>query len=135
MAARIPGLIIMAAMAQWLSSTGAMALDDGHLKGQLMKLDPETRLEQTCDAEVLLRLNRDQGALNVEKVIAYTFADPVFGKNSITARGAAFRSQGVWYHLSYECVTGPRHLDAHELRYKIGAKVPRSDWGKYDLYE
>lgn len=135
MGSRFLGLIISMAIAGYESSMPAMALDDGHLKGQLMKLDPETRIEQTCDAEVLLRINRDQDSLSVEKVVAYTFEDPVFGTNSVKAHGAAFRSHGSWYHLSYDCVTGPRHLDAHELHYEIGAKIPKKEWGKYDLYE
>ena len=135
MYSRIVGLISAAAIAASLSSASAVALDDGRLKGQLMKLDPQTRLEQTCDAEVLLRINRDRAALNVEKVVAYTFDEPVVGENSIAAHGAAFRSGGNWYHLSYDCVTGPRHLDAHELHYEIGAKIPKADWAKYDLYD
>lgn len=135
MVSRFRRLIISMAITGYASATPALALDDGRLKGQLMKLDPETRLEQTCDAEVLLRLNRDQRSLNVEKVVAYTFEDPVMGKNSIKAHGAAFRSGGSWYHLSYDCVTGPRHLDAHDLHYQIGAKIPKAEWGKYDLYD
>lgn len=135
MYSRIVGLISAAVIAASLSSASVLALDDGRLKGQLMKLDPQTRLEQTCDAEVLLRINRDRASLNVEKVVAYTFEEPVVGENSIEAHGAAFRSGGNWYHLAYDCVTGPRHLDAHELHYEIGAKIPKADWAKYDLYE
>ncbi len=135
MYSRIVGLISAVAIATSLSSSSVLALDDGRLKGQLMKLDPQTRLEQTCDAEVLLRINRDRTSLNVEKVVAYTFEEPVVGENSIAAHGAAFRSGGNWYHLAYDCVTGPRHLDAHELHYEIGAKIPKSDWAKYDLYD
>lgn len=131
---RIVGLISAAAITATLSIS-ALALDDGRLKGQLLKLDPQTRLEQTCDAEVLLRINRDLASFNVEKVVAYTFDEPVVGKNSIAAHGAAFRSGGNWYHLSYDCVTGPRHLDAHELHYEIGEKIPKADWGKLDLYD
>lgn len=134
MYSRVVGLI-SAAAALSLASATVLALDDGRLKGQLMKLDPQTRLEQTCDAEVLLRINRDEAAFNVEKVVAYTFDEPVIGKNSIAAHGAAFRSGGSWYHLSYDCVTGPRHLDAHELHYEIGKKIPKADWAKYDLYD
>lgn len=135
MYSRIVGLTSAAAFATILSSQSVLALDDGRLKGQLMKLDPQTRLEQTCDAEVLLRINRDRASFNVEKVVAYTFEEPVVGENSIEAHGAAFRSHGSWYHLAYDCVTGPRHLDAHELHYEIGAKVPKAEWGKYDLYD
>lgn len=118
-----------------LGTSKVMALDDARLNGQLLRLDPETRLEQTCDTEVMFQINREQKAFRVDKVIAYTFKDPVVGKNSIKAPGAVFRSRGDWYHLSYECMTGPRHLDAHSLHYKIGPKIPRTAWNKYYLYD
>lgn len=118
-----------------LSASVAFALSDDKLNGQLMKLDPLTRLEQTCDTEVMLQINRDIEKLSVDKVIAYSFSDPVVGENSIKAPGAAFRSRGKWYHLSFDCRTGPRHLDAHRLDYKIGPMVPRSEWQQYYLYD
>ena len=116
------------------TSTG-MALDDNKMNSQLLKLDPQTRLEQTCDTEVMLRINREQRSYSVDKVIAYAFKDTVFGKDNIKAPGAVFRSRGEWYHIAYECVTGPRHLDAQWLRYRIGSKIPRPQWEKYYLYD
>lgn len=126
------GLVMICGYA---STIPAVALDDARLKQQLLKLDPETRLEQTCDTEVMLRIGQEQNFPDVDRVVAYAFGDPTFGKNSITAPGAAFRRGGAWYHLSYDCTTGPRHLDAHSLHYKIGAKVPRKEWGEHDLYD
>ena len=112
-----------------------MALDDARMNKQLLKLDPQTRLEQTCDTEVMLRLNKDKRSYSVDKVIAYAFKDTTFGKDAISAPGAVFRSRGEWYHLAYKCVTGPQHLDAQSLNYRIGGKVPKEQWETYYLYD
>lgn len=117
-----------------LAPFAAQATENRKLDEQLLKLDPATRLEQTCDAEVLMRINREQKDFRVDKVIAYTFGETKAGGNSLTAPGAVLRSHGDWYHLAYECETGPRHLDAQQLHYRIGAKVPKEDWEQYSLY-
>ncbi|AYD04655.1 DUF930 domain-containing protein [Neorhizobium sp. NCHU2750] len=117
------------------STPAAYALKDERLNGQLLKLDPATRLEQTCDTEVMLRINRENRKFGVDKVIAYTFGDTTTSENMVEAPGAVLRSRGQWYRLQYVCRTGPRHLDAHELKYKIGPVVPRSKWKKYYLYD
>lgn len=80
-------------------------------------------------------LTRDERTVVADKVIAYTFDDPVVRHNAIKADGAVFRSKGEWYRLSYFCRTGPRHLYAHELSYRIGGKVPREEWRKWYLYD
>ncbi|SFB55732.1 protein of unknown function [Rhizobium sp. NFR07] len=116
-------------------TTAANALNDDRLNGQLMKLDPETRLEQTCDTEVMFRINREHPQFRVDKVIAYAFGDTASSENLFKAPGAVLRSRGKWYRLKYICMTGPRHLDAHKLKYEIGPVVPRSDWKAHYLYD
>ncbi len=127
--------LVAIALTLLVSEDSGFALSDEKLNGQLLKLDMETRLEQTCDTEVMLRINLENRKLSVDKVIAYSFAEPRMKKDSITAPGAVFRSRGEWYHLSYACKTGPRHLDAHQLDYEIGPMVPRSKWRKHYLYD
>jgi hypothetical protein len=107
---------------------------DSSLKQQLLKLDPKTRLEQACDTEAMLRIKQNYG-YRPDKVIAYTFRDPVYGANSIKAPGAVFRSKGEWYHLSYRCQTGPQNIDVRDFAYQIGGKVLRENWDKYFLYD
>jgi Domain of Unknown Function (DUF930) len=111
----------------------SFALDPA-IKKQLQKLDPEERMEQSCDTEAMSQISKKEDTFKPDKVIAYTFKDPVLGKDSINAPGAVFRSHGDWYHLSYHCVTGPHHINVRSLSYEIGAKVPRDKWDKYYLY-
>ncbi len=113
----------------------AAALKDERLNRQLLMLDTDARLEQTCDTEVAMRINSEQKAYSVDKVIAYALHDVAIEGTSIKAVGAAFRSKGTWYKLSFACTTGPRRLDAHALDYQIGAKIPRSEWDRYYLYD
>ncbi|WP_064681946.1 DUF930 domain-containing protein [Rhizobium bangladeshense] len=112
----------------------AFAVDPA-IKKQLEKLDPATRLEQSCDTEAMSRITKDSTGFKPDKVIAYTFKDPIAGDNSLQAPGAVFRSKGDWYHLSFTCITGPQHLNVRQLDYQIGEKVPREKWDKYYLYD
>lgn len=117
-----------------LSASPVFALDQS-IVSQLQKLDPETRLEQRCDTEALERIAKGGKGFKPDKVIAYTFSDPVHGDNSIEAPGAVFRSKGEWYRLSYSCKTGARHLEVKAFKFKVGKQVPHDKWAEYYLYE
>lgn len=108
---------------------------DKRLAAELEKLDPQTRLEQRCDTEALEEIAGDKNGFRPDKVIAYTFAEPVYDGASISAPGAVFRSQGDWYKLSFHCTTGPEHLNVRAFDYAIGNKVPRSKWEEFYLYD
>lgn len=108
---------------------------DARIKKQLLALDPAERMEQTCDTEAMARISKEKDKFSADKVIAYTFGDPVVEEDSIKAPGAVFRSKGEWYRLSYECTTGPQHVNVRSLSYRIGDKVPRNQWGEYYLYD
>ena len=95
---------------------------------QIEKLAPREQLEQRCDTEGMDKVSGD-------KVIAYTFADPEYGKTHIEAPGAVFRRKGEWYHLSYHCTTTPDHLTVLKFEFTIGSRIPKSDWGQYYLYD
>ncbi|MCK8779867.1 DUF930 domain-containing protein [Rhizobium sp. NTR19] len=132
---RLKKLIVIAGLAIACSEQAATALTDDKLNGQLLKLDPATRLEQTCDTEVMMRINEENKDFKVDKVIAYSLSEPTVSDNLIKAPGAVLRSHGNWYRLSFLCETGPRHLDAHKLQYQIGPVIPREEWTQYYLYD
>lgn len=118
-----------------LSALPAHALD-AHIVRQLDALAPDERREQRCDIEAMERIKKDnKGEFKPDKVIAYTFSQPVEDGNAIRAPGAVFRSAGDWYRLKYKCETGDKGLEVMSFDYKIGSKVPREEWEKYYLYE
>ncbi|TJX21439.1 MAG: DUF930 domain-containing protein [Mesorhizobium sp.] len=112
----------------------ASAMDNALLSG-LMKLDPQTRLEQRCDAEILDRISHDDRKFKADRVVAYAFATPEMSADAIRSPGAAFRSKGQWYRLKFKCQTGPDHMEVIQLRYRIGDEIPEADWAKYNLYD
>lgn len=124
----------MTALASVTLSFPANAMDSA-LRAGLMKLDPQTRLEQRCDAEVLDRITHDDRKFKADRVVAYAFATPEMGTDAIRSPGAAFRSKGQWYRLKFKCQTGPDHMQVLQLRYRIGDEIPETDWAKYNLYD
>ncbi len=74
----------------------AFAVDPA-IKKQLEKLDPATRLEQSCDTELMSRINKDDTGYKPDKVIAYTFKDPIPGDDRLEAPApcSAARATGI----------------------------------------
>ena len=126
--------LCMMAIASLTLAFPASAMDDA-LRAGLMKLDPQTRLEQRCDAEVLDRITHDDRKFKADRVVAYAFATPEMSADAIRSPGAAFRSKGQWYRLKFKCQTGPDHMEVLQLRYRIGDEIPEADWVKYNLYD
>ncbi|WP_176479010.1 DUF930 domain-containing protein [Mesorhizobium sp. WSM3860] len=112
----------------------AKAMDNA-LRAGLLKLDPQTRLEQRCDAEVLDRISHDDRKFKADRVVAYAFATPQMSADAIKSPGAAFRSKGQWFRLKFKCQTAPDHMRVLQLLYKIGDEIPETDWAKYNLYD
>jgi hypothetical protein len=107
---------------------------DGRIVKQLNALAPDERREQRCDLEAMDRIRKDAD-LKPDKVIAYSFGDPLENGNAIRAPGAVFRSSGSWYRLKYKCETGEQGLKIMSFDYTIGSKVPREEWEKHYLYD
>jgi len=126
--------LCIAAMASLTLAFPANAMDNA-LRAGLLKLDPQTRLEQRCDAEVLDRITHDDRKFKADRVVAYAFSTPEMSADAIRSPGAAFRSKGQWYRLKFKCQTGPDHMEILQLRYRIGDEIPETDWAKYNLYD
>jgi hypothetical protein len=125
--------LIPAALFAVLAAMPAFAID-ANVKRQLNALAPEERLEQRCDIEAMERIAAEQKGMKPDKVIAYTFSDPEVSKNAIKAPGAVFRSGGDWYRLRYKCKLASENLTVQAFDYRVGEKVPLSQWGRYYLY-
>lgn len=125
----------LSAVALAIACAGSAAALDQRAIRQLQALDPAERLEQRCDVEAMDRIRRDQADFRPDKVIAYTFADPVISGDRMKAPGAVFRSRGEWYRLKFKCEIEAQHLDVKTFEYVIGAVVPRQDWEALYLYD
>lgn len=110
----------------------ALAMDNG-AAAQLERLDPQTRLEQRCDLEAMERIHKDPVKMVPDELVAYAFAEPKIKGDKIRSGGAAFRSKGEWYHLSYSCSTSPDHMTVLTFQYAIGQMVPHDEWSHHYL--
>ena len=117
---KFPVLAVSVGASLLLTQTQLLAYE-ARLRPQFERLDLQTRLEEVCDTEVTLKLNRENPQLRVDKVVAYTFKTPGLKGDQLAADGAAFRSNGKWFRLAFKCRTGPRHLDVKDLSYQIGS--------------
>ncbi|MFG1352195.1 DUF930 domain-containing protein [Xanthobacter autotrophicus] len=99
----------------------------------MLHVDLPTRIEQRCNARAMGIVGREHAGMQPEETVAYAFADPKLGTASITAPGAAIRSHGHWYHLSYTCHTSADGMDVQSFSYTLGDEVPRDDWSAHSL--
>lgn len=116
-----------------LVSTPALAIS-ARVENELDRLGPEEKLEQRCDVEALGRIDEARKDMNPDKVIAYTFKPTEHHGTTLDAPGAAFRSRGHWYRLSYHCVTKSDELQVTSFSFKIGKEIPRTSWDRLYLY-
>ena len=131
---KLLSVALLAALSSLAVTMPALAIDANVLR-QLNALAPEERLEQRCDIEAMERIAKEQKGMKPDKVIAYAFGDPDVASDSIKASGAVFRSGGEWYRLRYKCQITPASLGIRDFDYKVGDKVPESQWAKHYLYD
>jgi hypothetical protein len=123
---------VCAATAAALLTGGASHAANNRIQ-QMMKLSPETRVEQRCDARAMGAVQREHKGFKPDEFVAYAFADPVMRGSKIDAPGGAIRSNGKWYRLSYTCETNAEGLEVIAFGYRLGAEVPRSEWDAHFL--
>lgn len=99
----------------------------------ILHLDPATRIEQRCNARAMGVIGREHHEMRPDELVAYAFADTKVGADNIVAPGAAVRSAGHWYRLSYRCRTTADGLDVRDFSYALGNEVPKSDWSAHYL--
>jgi hypothetical protein len=115
-------------------SDAASSQMDSRFLASLKRLAPETRLDQVCDYEAMLRLGRDVHGFHPDRAKAEVISKPVRTGNSVKAAGGAFRSAGHWFVLSYTCETTSDQMKVTSFSYQVGQLIPPSDWPKYGLW-
>ncbi|WP_342360997.1 DUF930 domain-containing protein [Terrarubrum flagellatum] len=99
----------------------------------LMKFSLEARLEQSCNGRAITEIGKVEKGYRPDEVVAYAFADNKISGSEVTAPGAAIRSHGEWYHLSYRCHATSDGLGVENFSYQLGPMVPRKDWDDHYL--
>jgi hypothetical protein len=111
----------------------AGAAAENRMDRALKLLDPSARLEQVCDMAAMAQIRREAKEYRPDRAMASAVAEPKSGPTSLEAKGAAFRSKGKWYQLSYMCRTTPDQMKVLSFDYKIGEAIPEDRWDGYGL--
>lgn len=110
----------------------AAALDEPgsrQARAALRTLGTEDRMEQLCDLEAMEQIEAWRpNAYRPELLVAYAFADTRFAGRTVTAKGAAFRSQGGWYRLSFACEVEAGMEAVAAFEFEVGEPIPRELW-------
>lgn len=122
---------VAAIIAFSVSQAGAAA--ENRMDRSLKMLDPAARLEQVCDMAAMAQIRREVKEFRPDRATASALAEPKAGPASLEAKGAAFRSKGKWYQLSYVCQTTPDQMKVLSFDYKIGSPIPEDRWDGYGL--
>lgn len=108
---------------------------DAHFERVLKLLEPVDRLEQLCDYTAMVRIRKDARRYHPDRAVASAVSAPNIGKDSIDAKGGAFRSRGRWYEMSYSCTATPDHMKVLSFRLAIGKEIPEEKWASYGLWQ
>jgi hypothetical protein len=129
LSAAIAGGLVAATMLN-----GSAPAADSRFVASLRHLDPDTRLEQVCDMEAMARIARDSRKFKPDRAKSFATKQPRHIKNVLRAPGAAFRSKGKWYKLSFVCTGSADRTAVVSFDYEIGQQIPEKQWAEYDLW-
>ena len=128
---RVLGLAVGAAFVV----TAHAAAADARFEKSLQMLAPSERLEQLCDYTAMVRIRKDQHHFRPDRAVANATSDHQLKNHTIIAKGAAFRSRGKWYALSFTCTAEPEHLKVESFHYTIGNEIPEAKWAAFGLWQ
>lgn len=92
-------------------------------KDAIKKLPPEKRLSQTCNIEAIGQLGNAGKGYNPDALVADALAKPAMEGSSFTVVGGAFRSDGKWRAISYECTLSKDLSAVKSFSYRVGGDV------------
>lgn len=123
--------LLSTAQAQKSKAAGQEARFERSLK----MLEPTERLEQLCDYTAMTNIRKDSKDFRPDRAVAGARAEPHVIGHSIEAKGAAFRSRGKWYTLTYNCAADAEHMKVLSFKYVIGEEIPESKWAAFNLFD
>jgi hypothetical protein len=115
--------------------TTASVTAQGRFQRSLLRLTPTERLVQICDYAAMQRIHKDHRQYRPDRAVADAMTQTYIDKNTITAKGAEFRSHGKWYAISYTCTATTDNMQVRSFKYKIGGEIPESKWTSYGLWQ
>ena len=101
----------------------------------LKRLDFSTRLEQGCDAAAMAHIARDHREFRIDRSVVSALEEPRAKGNTLSGKGAAFRSKGKWYRFAFTSELSPDRMRVVSFHYNLGDEIPETQWSQYGLYQ
>lgn len=99
----------------------------------LAQLDPQERVVQLCNLEAMEQVHRWNADFDPDFLVAYALGGVKISGETLTAKGAAFRSKRQWWRIAYSCsVTADRNAVAG-FAFEVGDAIPRPQWQELGL--
>lgn len=117
-----------------LVGAGAAAAEN-RFERSLRRLSPSERLVQLCDYTAMKHIRSEHRQYRPDRAVADARSRVYINRNTVEAKGGAFRSRRKWYSLSYTCTGSSDNMKVRSFTYKIGAEIPQSKWVLYSLWE
>lgn len=128
-------VLAAAAIGLFIVTAAEASGPDARMLRILKLLEPVDRLEQLCDYAAMVQIRKDARHFHPDRAVASAVSPPKLGTHSMEANGAAFRSRGRWYEMSYACSATPDHMKVLSFRLSIGKEIPESKWASYGLWQ
>lgn len=101
----------------------------------LTQMGGNERVVQLCVIETLDQIAALDDSFQPDLVSAYAMEELWLGQRTVDAPGAAFRSKGTWYNLSFRCTLTPQLDRVAAYQFRLGAEIPHQDWAAHNLAE
>lgn len=102
-------------------------------KTGLLSVHLSERTVQLCNLEALEQIAHAYPELSPKTVMADATL-PLREKGlNLKAPGALVYANGTWYSLEFECWIRPDALELDDFAFKLGAELPRPQWGILNL--
>lgn len=125
---KLMAMTLMTAIAS-VSSAYGTSLED-----TLLKLAPDERARQACVIKGLERLRLDKRLPKVDRIKTSILTPARLDGVVVTGTGAAVRSQGRWYVISFSCLVTKDLLKATSFEYQVGEEIPAERWDNLGLW-
>jgi hypothetical protein len=107
----------------------------GSLERSLMKLSPEERAHQVCVVKGMETVRRDKRISKADRLMPDIYKRAQYDGGVVSAKGAAVRSGGHWYALSFTCTVSPDQLKALDFTFQLGDEIPPDTWAEVGLWK
>lgn len=118
-----------------LNASPALALS-AREAAELEQLTPTDRMIQVCFLKLEDRISVETRYRRVDRVVMDAFWRGTVADRTVQARGAAFRNDGNWFRLRFQCSVSADRLHVEQMNYEIVSNrpVPQKDWEKHWLF-